>query len=168
MQQYLWDGRPALIVLRKLAIICGSGFSRDKPPNLLPSSNAPNNINHASALRLFIPRRHRRPTWRYWLAPRHSGAGLSGPITTWPLSWDALEADLQASAEKKMVLPIAVQQTMDRLLERAKRETQHGKPRMNSRLSAAEKPTRIRSFADTPREEGELRRVQTAVASHSI
>jgi len=52
---------------------------------------------------------------------------ISGPITTWPLSWDALEADLQASAEKKMVLPIAVQQTMDRLLERAKRETQHGK-----------------------------------------
>jgi len=81
---------------------------------------------------------------------------ISGPVTAWPLSWDALEADLQASADKKIILPVAVQHTMDRLLARAKRETQHGKPRMNSRLSAAEKPTRIRSFADTPREEGEL------------
>jgi len=45
---------------------------------------------------------------------------------------------------------------MDRLLARAKRETQRRKPRMNSRLSGAEKPTRIRGFTDSPREEGEL------------
>ena len=81
---------------------------------------------------------------------------IRGPVTTWPLSWDALAADLQASADAKIILPVAAQQTMDRLLARAKRETQRHKPRMNSRISAAEKPTRIRGFTDTPREDGEL------------
>jgi len=81
---------------------------------------------------------------------------ITGPVTAWPLSWDAVAADLQVAHENKIVLPVAVQHTMDRLRARAKRETQRGKPRMNSRLSGAEKPTRIRGFTDSPREEGEL------------
>ncbi|MCH8160243.1 MAG: capsule assembly Wzi family protein [Proteobacteria bacterium] len=81
---------------------------------------------------------------------------IRGPVTTWPLSWDAIAADLQAASDDKLTLPVAVRRTMDRLLKRAKRETERGRLRMNSRLSVAEKPNRMRSFAGTPRERGEL------------
>jgi len=81
---------------------------------------------------------------------------ITGPVTAWPLSWDAIAADLQAAADNKIALPAAVQQTMDRVLARANRETQRGKYRINGRLSASEKPTRIRGFENSPREDAEL------------
>jgi hypothetical protein len=81
---------------------------------------------------------------------------IRGPITTWPLSWDAIVAELQTASDNKLNLPSQVRQTMDRLLVRAMRETERRQFRMNSRLSVAEKPSRIRSFRDTPRENGEL------------
>ena len=81
---------------------------------------------------------------------------ITGTVTTWPMSWDSIATDLQAATDNKIILPVAVDQTMQRLLARAISETERGKPRMNSRISAAEEPTRIRSFTDTPREDGEL------------
>ena len=81
---------------------------------------------------------------------------ITGPVTTWPISWDALAADLQQAVDSKTVFPNAVEQTMQRLIGRANRELLPGKPRMNGRLSLAEKPSRIQSFGSTPREEGEV------------
>jgi hypothetical protein len=55
-----------------------------------------------------------------------------------------------------MILPVAVERARDRLLARAERESRRGKHRIRGRLAVAEKPTRIRGFANTPREEAEL------------
>jgi hypothetical protein len=81
---------------------------------------------------------------------------IRGPVTTWPLAWDAVEADLRRSQDEEMILPVAVERARDRLLARAERESQRGRHRVKGRLSVAEKPIVIRGFADTPREEGEL------------
>ena len=82
---------------------------------------------------------------------------IRGPVTTWPLAWDAVEADLRRSRDEEMILPVAVERARDRLLARAERESQRGKHRVKGRLAVAEKPIVIRGFADTPREEGEIR-----------
>jgi hypothetical protein len=82
---------------------------------------------------------------------------IRGPVTTWPLAWDAVEADLRRSQDEEMILPVAVERARDRLLARAERESQRGRHRVKGRLSVAEKPIVIRGFADTPREEGEIR-----------
>jgi hypothetical protein len=58
--------------------------------------------------------------------------------------------------DEEMILPVAVERARDRLLARAERESGRGKHRIKGRLAVAEKPTRIRGFADTPREEGEI------------
>jgi hypothetical protein len=50
-----------------------------------------------------------------------------------------------------------VERARDRLLARAERESQRGRHRLKGRLAVAEKPIVIRGFADTPREEGEIR-----------
>jgi hypothetical protein len=82
---------------------------------------------------------------------------IRGPVTTWPLAWDAVEADLRRSKDEEMILPVTVERARDRLLARAERESQRGKHRVKGRLAVAEKPIVIRGFADTPREEGEIR-----------
>jgi hypothetical protein len=81
---------------------------------------------------------------------------ISGPTTTWPISWDAIAADLQVAVDSQVIFPNAVERTMQRLIGRANRELLRGKPRMNGHVTLAEKPSRIRSFSDTPREEGEV------------
>jgi hypothetical protein len=81
---------------------------------------------------------------------------ISGPVTTWPISWDALTADLQAATDSNVVYPNAVVRTMQRLIYQANSEAVKRKPRFNGRLSVAEAPNRIRSFSDTPREDGEV------------
>jgi len=81
---------------------------------------------------------------------------ISGPVTTWPISWDALAADMQLAVDSKTVFPNAVERTLQSLIGRANRELVKSKPRMNGRISLAEEPSRIRSFSSTPREEGEV------------
>ena len=81
---------------------------------------------------------------------------IRGPVSTWPLSWDAIVTDLRTARDEDMILPVAVEQTLQRLLARANRETQRGQHRFHGRLTAAEEPTRIRSFENTPREDAEL------------
>ena len=81
---------------------------------------------------------------------------ITGPVTTWPLSWNALAADLQVAVDSEIVLPLAVNRTMQRILDRANRELHLRDARFNARLSGAENPMRIRGFASTPREEAEL------------
>ena len=72
---------------------------------------------------------------------------IRGPVTTWPLAWDAVEADLRRSKDEEMILPVAVERARDRLLARAERESQRGRHRVKGRLSVAEKPIVIRGFA---------------------
>ena len=81
---------------------------------------------------------------------------IRGPVSTWPLAWDAVEADLRRSVDEDVILPVAVERARDRLLARAERESQRGRHRVRGRLAVAEKPTRIRGFAYTPREDAEL------------
>ena len=81
---------------------------------------------------------------------------ISGPVTTWPLSWDAVLADLEKVKADNTVLPNAVIPTYDRILARAQREAARGAFAFSGRLAAAQDPVQIRGFSDTPREEGEV------------
>ena len=82
---------------------------------------------------------------------------VSGPTTSWPISWDALVADLQVAVDSNTIYPNAVERTLQRLILRANREVRRGNAEFNGRVSAAAEPTRIRGFSNTPREEGEAR-----------
>ena len=55
-----------------------------------------------------------------------------------------------------MILPVAVERARERLLARAERESRRRKHQIKGQLAVAEKPTRIRGFTNTPREEAEL------------
>ena len=81
---------------------------------------------------------------------------ISGPVTTWPISWDALLADLEKTRADDVVLPNAVIPTFERLLARAQRETMRGSFAFSGRVSFAEDPANIRGFSNTPREDGEI------------
>lgn len=82
---------------------------------------------------------------------------ISGPVTTWPVSWDAIKSDLIRAKGREQALPVAVEQAMERLLARAEQATRRGQPRFEGSLAGAEKPTAIRGFANTPREDAEIR-----------
>ena len=81
---------------------------------------------------------------------------IQGPTTAWPISWDAILADLEAAYESEMNLPVAVRSTFVRVLNRARRETARDPGHFNYRASASEKPTRIRGYTNAPYEKGEL------------
>jgi len=81
---------------------------------------------------------------------------ITGPVTTWPLSWDDVLSDLEFVNANDVVLPNAVLPTFNRILARAQREAQRGQHSISGYLSAAEEPTQIRGFSDTPREQGEI------------
>ena len=81
---------------------------------------------------------------------------ISGPVTTWPISWDAVLMDLERIKAEDVVLPNAVIPTFERILARAQWETGSRQHVIVGHVSGAEKPTQIRGFADTPRERGEI------------
>jgi len=81
---------------------------------------------------------------------------ISGPVTTWPLSWDALLTDLETVQSEDVVLPNAVLPTFQRVLARARHETRRGAHSIKAHVSGAEEPLQIRSFSNTPRERGEI------------
>lgn len=80
---------------------------------------------------------------------------IRGPVSTWPLSWGAISADIRG-----YVGPQAgradVANAMQRVLVRARWETQADRVYFRATASVAEEPTRIRSFENTPRESGEV------------
>lgn len=80
---------------------------------------------------------------------------LEGPVTTWPLSWGPILADLE-QADNGNELPAHVRHARERVLDAAGRETRTGDLRFSAALAGAEKPSRIRSFAGTPRESAEI------------
>ncbi len=81
---------------------------------------------------------------------------ISGPVTTWPLSWDALLADLEKIKSDDVVLPNAVTPTFERVLAKARREAMRGQHSFGGHLAGAQDPAQIRGFSNTPREEGEI------------
>ena len=94
---------------------------------------------------------------------RHDNQGLAdygaigGPVTTWPISWDAVLVDLEYIQANDVVLPNKVLPTFNRILARAQRETARGEFGYGGSLAVAEEPAQIRGFSNTPREKGELR-----------
>jgi hypothetical protein len=80
---------------------------------------------------------------------------IRGPVTNWPLAWDPILADVNR-ADTSRHLSNAISSALARIRDRAAREARAGKWQYRAGLAAAENPIRIRSFADTPRESGEV------------
>ncbi|HEX2139331.1 MAG TPA: capsule assembly Wzi family protein, partial [Woeseiaceae bacterium] len=79
---------------------------------------------------------------------------IQGPVTTWPLAWRAIRSEIDNADVS--ALPAGVRRALVRVRESAVPERTGGDIRYHAALSAAEEPSRIRSFADTPREAGEI------------
>ena len=79
---------------------------------------------------------------------------VEGPVTTWPLAWAPILADLERRVDNEQ-LPKHVQRALERVLAAGRRETARGQARAIAELSGAAQPPRIRSFAGTPRESAE-------------
>ena len=81
---------------------------------------------------------------------------IRGPVTTWPLSWDAILLELENVDANDVVLPNAVIPTFRRVLARARTESRRGQHSFSGTLALAEKPAQIRGFQNTPREGAEI------------
>jgi hypothetical protein len=81
---------------------------------------------------------------------------LQGPVTTWPIAWDAVLNDLENVVANDVVLPNRVLPTFNRVLDRARREAARGQATFGFGLAGAQDPVNIRGFSSTPREEGEV------------
>ncbi|MDX1516085.1 MAG: capsule assembly Wzi family protein [Woeseiaceae bacterium] len=89
------------------------------------------------------------------LALRHdiqrlADAGIiRGPVTTWPLSWGPILADLRSVNITTLAPPIA--DAVVRVRERGNVEAQVEVLGFSAEVGFAEKPARIRGYQDTPR-----------------
>ena len=87
---------------------------------------------------------------------RLADAGIvTGPTTSWPLSWEPILADLRVVGDETDLSP-DVRDALFRVRARGESATRTGTVRWHSRVSAAQDPMRIRGFANTPREDGEI------------
>ena len=80
---------------------------------------------------------------------------LSGPVTTWPLAWGPILSDI-SKYEQDADIPPDVAAAIIRVRDKGRWETQTNVTRYKARVAIAEKPARIRSFQNTPRDEGEI------------
>jgi len=80
---------------------------------------------------------------------------VSGTTTTWPLAWGPVLDDIRAF-DSSIDLPIDVQDAIARVRARGDWESGVGNVRFKVRASAAVDAPAIRSFQDTPREDGEI------------
>ena len=84
-----------------------------------------------------------------------SDAGLlTGPSMSWPMGWSHVARDL-AQIDSTRLSP-GQQAAADRLRSRAQREMRAGGVGLSVELAGAVDPTQLRTFEDTPREEGEM------------
>ena len=79
---------------------------------------------------------------------------VNSPMTSWPMSWEALAYDL-SSVPDDSTLPTAVRKTIERVKGRVDANTRRNAARFRGGLGFADNPTAIRGFQYTPREEGE-------------
>ncbi|MBT8079813.1 MAG: hypothetical protein KJO31_14645, partial [Gammaproteobacteria bacterium] len=76
---------------------------------------------------------------------------IRGTVTSWPLAWGPIAADIR-NYDRTHALPRDAIDAIARVLARASWEMRTDEFTFNARVALAEKPTRIRSFADSPRE----------------
>jgi Capsule assembly protein Wzi len=76
------------------------------------------------------------------------------PLLTWPVSWPDVVAALADLDGRN--LDEAAFFALQRIETRATREARTGELRLAGRLAGADKPTALRTFEDSPREQGEL------------
>lgn len=99
-----------------------------------------------------------------WISPgdprlRHdlqmlSDAGLlTGPSLSWPIGWSSVARELVQIDSSD--LDPGQQAALARLRARAQRETRAGEIRVKTGLAGSADPSPLRTFEDTPREEGE-------------
>ena len=79
---------------------------------------------------------------------------IKAPMTSWPMSWDALAFDLsELPADRE--LPAAVRNTIQRVQARVDANSRRNAAQFRGGIGLADSPTAIRGFQYTPREEGE-------------
>ena len=90
---------------------------------------------------------------------RLADAGIiRSPVTTWPITWATLDADLSsASVEAIAGLSDADRQALERLRERIQRNKNLTGIQPSAEVSARTDDFWLRTFEDTPREESEIR-----------
>jgi hypothetical protein len=100
-----------------------------------------------------------------WLAPGDEGvrsdiqrladAGiLHGPVTTWPISWPDIARDALAAQEAG--LDEATADALMRIQRLSRAASAQGFAGLGLRASASHRPDELRTFVDSPREEGEV------------
>ncbi|MEN8261715.1 MAG: hypothetical protein ABFS02_14315, partial [Pseudomonadota bacterium] len=80
---------------------------------------------------------------------------IKGPVSTWPLAWGPIAADVQ-NYDRSDELPQDIVDAIARIQARARWETRTGELYYSASASLAEEPARMRSFQNTPRESAEL------------
>lgn len=79
---------------------------------------------------------------------------IKGPVTTWPLAWGPILADLR-DVDVSGLAP-ALADSVTRLQYRGRLESRTEVLEFKAEVGAASEPTRIRSFQDTPRGDVEV------------
>lgn len=79
---------------------------------------------------------------------------IKGPVTTWPLEWGPVLADLQ-DAEVEELAPL-VRAAIARVTSKGHWDTATGELRFRARAAVQAEPLRLRSFQETPRDEAEV------------
>jgi hypothetical protein len=114
-----------------------------------------------------------------WLAPgdeslrgdiqRLADAGiLRGPVTTWPLSWPDVARDALAVQGLDLDLDLATENALVRVQRLARNAASRGYAGAGIRVRGAYQPEMLRTFADTPREEGELGLRASWLGDHTV
>lgn len=80
---------------------------------------------------------------------------IKGPVTTWPLAWGPIMADIRAVDSRAALAP-DVQLALHRIRTRADWETRTDEIQYRASAAIAEDPTRIRGFENSPREQAEI------------
>lgn len=79
---------------------------------------------------------------------------LNAPLTTWPLSWSDISANLKTTGEEDR-LPPHIRNALQRVQARASKAAD-GRLRARVAVGGNSHPELMRSFADKPRSEGEI------------
>jgi Capsule assembly protein Wzi len=79
---------------------------------------------------------------------------LASPVTVWPMSWPQIARDIEAYSDGAKLRP-GLAAALERVRARARSESEPG-TRLAGRVALSARPTELRTFADVPREEGEL------------
>jgi hypothetical protein len=80
---------------------------------------------------------------------------VKGPVTSWPLAWGPLLADIEQHPSESS-MPAKVLQALTRVRARARWEAEVDAIRYGAHVAGAENLAAIRSFGDTPRETAEV------------